>query len=191
MPQPAQVTSVEALEAFKSSLIVYLEKGGRLLDEVSEDVVRTRIWLETDRQLYWKKLVHQRTKEMAQAEQELLTARLSDMPEAIKARRLAVNKAKLALHRAEDGLARVKQWLRRYETEVESRTKVVVQLRQLLGYDMSKAVAFLEGAVSTLAAYAEMSAPSPLDPRTQTGDADVAARRNQTAEPPAPEGGFP
>src|SRR2546430_12951766 len=63
MPQPAKVTSIEALDDFKANLIVYLEKAGRLLDEISEDVVRTRIWLETDRQLHWKKLVHHRSEE--------------------------------------------------------------------------------------------------------------------------------
>src|SRR5437660_11604596 len=166
MPVPAKVTSIEALDDFKANLIVYLEKAGRLLDEISEDVVRTRIWLETDRQLHWKKLGHHRAKELAQAEQELLTARLSDMPEAIKARRLTLNKAKLALRQAEEGLARVKQWIRRYETEVQSRTKVVVQLRQVLAHDMSKAAAFLERTPATVAHYAQISLPAPPSPST-------------------------
>jgi hypothetical protein len=90
MSQSAKITSIEALDAFKASLIVYLEKAGHILDEVNEDVVRTRIWLQADRQLHWKNLLRQRTKELAQAEQELLTARLSGLPEAIKIRRLAV-----------------------------------------------------------------------------------------------------
>jgi len=188
MPLPAKVTSIEALDDFKANLIVYLEKAGRLLDEISEDVVRTRIWLETDRQLHWKKLVHHRAKELAQAEQELLTARLSDMPEAIKARRLAVNKAKLALRQAEEGLARVKQWIRRYETEVESRTKVVVQLRQVLAYDMSKAAALLEGTAATLAAYAETAPPAP-SPASTTAAVDAVAPENDAAHPPVTKGG--
>jgi hypothetical protein len=153
----ARITSIEALDAFKASLIVYLEKASRVLDEVNEDVVRTRIWLQTDRQLHWKNLVRQRTKELAQAEQELLTARLSGLPEAVKIRRLAVNKAKLVLQAAEDGAARVRQWLRQYETRVESHAKVVSQLRNLLAHDMGKAVVFLDGAARALAAYAELS----------------------------------
>ncbi len=98
MPQTAKVTSIEAIDAFKASLIVYLEKAGCVLDDVSDDVVRTRTWLQTDRQLHWKNQMRQRTRELAQAEQELLTARLSGMPEAIKTRQMAVNKARLALH---------------------------------------------------------------------------------------------
>ena len=52
MPHSAKVTSFEALDAFKASLIVYLEKAGCVLDDGSDDVVRTRIWLQSDRQLH-------------------------------------------------------------------------------------------------------------------------------------------
>jgi len=163
MSPSAKVTSVEALDAFKASLVVYLEKASRILDEVNADVARTRIWLQTDRQLHWKGLARQRTKDLAQAEQELLTARLSDLPEAIKIRRLSVNKAKLALQEAENGLARVKQWLRQYETRVEAHAKVVSQLRHMLAHDMSKALSFLEAAATALAAYAEIPLHDPAD----------------------------
>ena len=185
MPQSARVSSVEALDAFKASLVVFLEKAGRLLDEASEGVVRTRTRLESDRLLHWKNQSRQRTRELAQAEQELLTARLSDMPEAIKARRMAVNRAKLALQEAEDGLARVKHWIRNYATQVESHAKLVTQLRHSLAHDMIKAVVFLETAATTLAAYAETSPPLPatapgLDPKPQSD-------REQLSLGPAPE----
>ena len=185
MPQPAKVTSIEAVDAFKASLIVYLEKAGRLLDEVSEEVVRTRGWLQTDRLLHWKKQVYQRNKELAQAEQELLTSRLSGLPEAVKARGMTVNKAKLALQEAENRLNRVKQWNRQYETQVESHAKVVTQLRHSLAYDMKKALAFLEGAAATLADYAEMSPPAASSAETPAG-ADVAAPQKGISEPPVP-----
>src|SRR6476660_4291365 len=113
--QSAKVTSIEALDAFRASLIIYLEKAGRLLDEITDDVSRTRVWLQTDRQLYWKNQIRQRAKELAQAEQEHLTARLSGMPEAIQARRLVVNKAKARVRDAEAGLERVKHWMQKYE----------------------------------------------------------------------------
>src|ERR1044072_7742546 len=129
MSPSAKVTSVEAIDAFKASLIVYLEKAGGVLDDISDDVVRTRTWLQTDRQLHWKNQVRQRARALGQAEQELLTARLSGMPEAIKARRMAVNKAQLGVREAEQRLTRVKQWLRQFDTLVESRAKLVTQLR--------------------------------------------------------------
>ena len=188
MPQTAKVTSIEAIDAFKASLLVYLEKARSVLDDVSDDVVRTRIWLQSDRQLHWKNQMRQRTRELAQAEQELLTARLSGMPEAIKARQMAVNKARLGLGDAEEGLARVKQWLRQFETQVESRAKVVAQLRHSLAHDMGKAVAFLEGAAASLAAYAEIAPPAPLEAHVRANE-NAAAPQRSTAGPSVSDSG--
>ena len=188
MPQTAKVTSIEAIDAYKASLIVYLEKAGCVLDDVTDDVIRTRIWLQTDRQLYWKNQMRQRTRELAQAEQELLTARLSGMPEAIKARQMAVNKARLTLREAEERLARVKRWMRQFETQVESRAKVVMQLRHSLAHDMRKAVAFLEGAAATLAAYADMAPPAPVTPQLRAVEPDAAAPQSSTAGPQVSDG---
>jgi hypothetical protein len=188
MPPTAKVTSIEAIDAFKASLIVYLEKAGCVLDDVSDDVLRTRIWLQTDRQLHWKNQTRQRTRELAQSEQELLTVRLSGLPEAIKARQMAVNKARLALRESEERLACVKQWMRQFETQVESRAKVVTQLRHSLAHDMRKAVAFLEGAAATLAAYADMAPPPPLTPQVRANEPTATAPQSSTAGPQVPDG---
>ena len=48
MPERAHVTSLEALESFRASLILYVSKARPTLEEVSADVVRTRLWLEND-----------------------------------------------------------------------------------------------------------------------------------------------
>jgi hypothetical protein len=189
MPQTAKVTSIDAIDSFKASLIVYIEKAGCILDDLSDDVVRTRIWLQSDRQLHWKNQTRQRTHELAQAEQELLTARLSGMQEAIKARQMTVNKARLALREAEDRLARVKQWMRQFESQVESRAKLVAQLRHSLAHDMRKGVAFLEGAATTLAAYAELAPNSPLLPPLPSDAPDTDAPKNSAAGPQASDGG--
>jgi len=187
MSPTAKVTSIEAIEAFKTSLIVYFEKAGCVLDDVSDDVVRTRIWLQSDRQLHWKNQTRQRTLALAQAEQELLTARLSGLEEAIKARQMAVNKARLDLREAEERLTRVKQWMRQFETQVESRAKVVTQLRHSLAHDMRKAVAFLEGAATTLAAYAEMAPPAPRTPQLRANETDATPESSAVGRLP-PDG---
>jgi len=188
MSQTAKVTSIEAVDAFKTSLIVYLEKAGSVLDDVSDDVVRTRIWLQSDRQLHWKHQTRQRTRELAQAEQELMTARLSGVPEAIKARQMTVNKARLALRESEERLARVKQWMRQFETQVETRAKVVAQLRHSLAHDMGKAVAFLEGTAASLAAYAGITPPAPLTGQLRVSETEATAPQDSTPAPQAPDG---
>ena len=96
---------------------------------------------------------------------------------------MAVNKARLALREAEERLARVKQWMRQFETQVESRAKVVAQLRHSLAHDMGKAVAFLEGAAATLAAYADMALPAPVIPQLRANETGTAATQSSTAGP--------
>src|SRR5438046_9744601 len=74
MPQRAQVTSVEALEAFRASLIVYLSKARPTLEEVSADVLRTRLWLENEQRTHWENQVRRRHKELEQAQKALFSA---------------------------------------------------------------------------------------------------------------------
>jgi len=150
----ARVASIDALEGFRASLLVYIERARRLLDDVGDDVVRTRVWLQSDRLPYWKKQVWLRQKQLAAADQELMTARLSDMPEAVQARRMVVNRCRAALRDTEARLEGVKKWVKQYGSIVEPRTKVVVHMRQLVDHDLTKAVAFLEQAEATLSEYA-------------------------------------
>lgn len=184
MAQPAQVASIETVDTFKASLVVYLDKAGRILDEANATVVRTRVWLEADRLVHWKNQVGRRTRELALADQELLTARLSGMDEAIRTRRMAADKARQALGRAEAGLDRVRHWIRNYETQVESPAKRVSQLRQVLASDMTRALAYLQSAVSTLAEYAGLSAPAPAA-ATGTPTGPAAAPAPGPTAPPA------
>ena len=157
----ARVTSIDALDDFRAKLLVFIARSRRLLDDVNDDVVRTRVWLQSDRLPHWKKQVWLRQKELAAADQELMTARLSDMPEAVQARRIAVNKCKAALRETEERLEHVKKWIKLYGSMVEPKTKVVVQMRQVVDQDLRKAVAFLEQAAGTLTDYAEIRKTRP------------------------------
>jgi hypothetical protein len=166
MPGQAHVTSIPALDDFRAKLVVYLSKAGRVLDDVRQEVVGTRIWLQTNRQLHWKSKLKKRRHQLSRAEAELLSARLSGHPSVIQERRMTVQRARAAVAEAEEAVARVKSWLRNYETQVESRLKAVNQLRQVLTQDMKKAVIFLETAGDTLAEYANLAsagASAPAD----------------------------
>lgn len=168
MPSPARVQSIEALEAFRATLLVYLEKAGRILDDATGDVFRTRSWLEGDRRMEWKRRQREQAKRLAQAEAELLTAKLSGHPEVIQERRLVVNKCKRAMEDVEAGMQRVERWIRSYEHEVMTKTQAMTRLRQVLGHDMVKAVAYLDQAAKTLSEYAEMAPPEQPAPAVPT-----------------------
>lgn len=155
MGDSAKVTSVEAVDAFRAALVVYLSKADNILDDVNTMVARGRIWLETDQVREWKQRIRRCEKELSLAEAELTTARLSGLDEAVQARRMAVRKVRAKLDETRLGLERVRGWFRRYDSEVESKTKVVAQLRQLIAYDMKLGLAYLDGIAGTLADYAE------------------------------------
>lgn len=155
MAHQAHVTSLEALDTFRAELIVYLEKATCAVDDVSDDVIRTRVWLQNDQRMHWETQIRQRTRALETAQQELFSARSSGLREATAAPQLAVSRAKRVLAEAQAKLDVLKRWSRRYDGEVAPLAKQVERLRDLLASDMRKAVAFLAQAVQALEAYAD------------------------------------
>ena len=164
MPDRAHVTSVDALEAFRSSLIVYLSKARPTLEEVSSDVQRMRSWLEGEKRLYWESEFRRRSRALQEAQAALFSSRLSRMREASAAEQMAVQRAKRALEEAEAKLRVVKQWNRVFDNRVDPLVKQMEKLHTVLANDMVQAVAFLTQAVQTLGAYAEVAPPPAAGP---------------------------
>jgi len=177
MPQKAHVTSVEALEAFRSSLIVYVSKARPTLEEVTADVLRTRLWLETEQRTHWEGQLRRRTKELEQAQAALFSARISNLSDAISAEQMAFHRAKRAFDEAEGKLRTLKQWNREFENRVDPLVKQTEKLHTVLANDMIKAIAYLTEAIKTLAAYSEIgSRPASSIPAPGPG---------QTSAPPS------
>jgi hypothetical protein len=191
MSTGAKVTSIDALDAFRAALLVYVDKASRVLEDARQQMVGTRIWLQTDRQLHWKNLIRRRTAELTQAEQELLTARLSGDPGAIQDRRTIVQQAKRTLQEAEAGLSRVHHWLRHYESEVEAHAKALPQLGRFLSHDLRQAADFLERAAETLNDYAQLATTPPPPPGSSTPMTDAAKPAPALATAPRTQEGGP
>ena len=175
MPERARVTSLEAIETFRARLIVYREKAGRILDDVGDGVVRTRLWLQTNRIAHWKGEIRQRELELKQKQEELFSAQLSDLPEASYVRQAAVRKAQEAVRVAEERLQTVKQWNRQYDQRVEPLAHQVEKFRHDLSHDLGKALAWLNEVSKTLGEYAELSPTA--------HPAASAPKENQAASP--------
>jgi hypothetical protein len=146
--QRAHVTSVEALESFRTSLILYVSKARPTLEDVSADVLRTRLWLENEQRLHWESQVRRRAKALEQAEQARSTEQM------------AVRKAKSALEEAEAKLKLLKYWSREFDSRVEPLVKQLEKLHTFLSNDALQANAYLAQAITTLSSYAEMAPPS-------------------------------
>lgn len=178
MPDNAKVTSVEAIEIFRARLVIFREKAGRVLDEVSEEVKRTRMWLQSDRITFWEGQIRRRQKDLEMKQQELFSAQISGMRDASFAQQQAVRRARQAIAEAEAKLNLVKQWNRQYDQRVEPLGKQVEKLRHNLVHDLGNAITFLTEVNKTLADYAEMT-PSYSEPRPAPASEPPAASTNE------------
>jgi hypothetical protein len=180
MPEHAKVTSLEAIEDFRARLIVYRDKAARVLDEVSDEVTRARIWVESDRPVHWQNQIRRLTRELEQAQQELFSAQLSGLRDASYAQQATVQKARRSIRDAEDKVKLAKQWQRQFDQRVESPARQVEKLRHLLTHDLGLAVAWLNEMTKTLSAYAGLSpsgtvtakepAAESIEPTTANGE---------------------
>ena len=155
MPEAARITSVEA---FRADLLVYLEKARLVVDEVGEEVTRTRGWLQDDRGPHWAQQVRRRTILLQERQQELFAARLGQQN--IQSQLVAVRRAQQALDEADGKVKTIKQWLRDYPIEVEPLARHADLLRHALVSDMGKAVVMLTQSIEALHAYAAVKAPA-------------------------------
>lgn len=159
MPERAHVTSSEALELFRSNLLIYLSKARPALDEVSAEVTRMRNWLEDEQRAHWENQARRRRREFDEAQQALFSAKLSILSGASSAEQMAVHRTKRALEAAEAKLKVVKQWDRVFDNRVGPLVKQMEKLHTVLAHDMVQAVAFLTRAIDAIEAYRRLALP--------------------------------
>lgn len=159
MADQANVTSIEALETFRTNLILFLNKSHNRVDEVGDEIRRTRGWLQSDQRLHWEGEIRRRRRTLDQAEQELLNARLSSLRDNLSREMIAMRRAKQALVEAEQKLQNVKRWSRTYESAIAPLAKKLESLRSVLDHEMPKAISYLLQTQNNLEAYAGIGTP--------------------------------
>ncbi len=149
----AHVTNLESLERFRSSLVLFLERANLILDEVGEEVKRTRIWLQTEQRLKLALEMKRIHRELEMLEAELFSARLSDLAQKKTGVQMLVNQKRRETRELEETQRKVAGWLRGYDSIVETEAKKVEKLRHHLDTDMVRAVTYLKEAILQLNAY--------------------------------------
>ena len=160
MAEGANITSIDALDAFRAALVLYLNKARPTLDEINSEVVRLRVWLESDRRMYWEKQVRRCALKLEEAKQAVFSAEMSRLRQSTTSERTAVTKAQRDLAEAETKLANVKKWINDFESRVAPLSKQLERLQSFLSSGLPKAQQYLAESVKTLEAYANISAPS-------------------------------
>jgi hypothetical protein len=173
--QQAKVTSVDAIEQFRSSLILFLTKARPTLEEIISEVTRTRSWLQNDQRVYWERQMKTRGRDLEHAQAELFSARLSLIQQASAAQQLAVHRAQAAIREADEKLRVIRKWERELDNRSDPMVKEIEQLHGFLTTDMSRAVSYLNEIIKALQAYAELSPSSGTQPlKVETDDASAS-----------------
>jgi hypothetical protein len=171
MAGQAQITSVEALAAFRADLIVFLTQMQPVLEEVGGEVTRMKFWLQNDQREMWEKQSRQRRRRLEEAQAELFNARLSKLQDSSMLQQMAAQRAQQAVQESEQKLAFLKKWDRDLENRTEPFVKQVGQLQSFLANDMARAVIYLTQIIQTLEAYADgltPDAPAAVPPANET-----------------------
>ena len=159
MAEQAQVTSVEAIEAFRGNLILFSSKVRPVLEEVSDEVMRLQFWLQNDQRRYWEVELRKRGLKLEEAKQELFNVALSQLQQATALQHMAVQRAQRALREAEEKLDTIKKWERGLEDRTAPMVKQVEEFHGFIVHEMGKAVAQLVQIVKSLDAYAQIAKP--------------------------------
>jgi hypothetical protein len=155
MAERAQVTSVEAVEAFRANLIIYLGRARSAVEEISSELLRARLWLQNDQRQFWEHEERVRSRKLEEAKSELFSAKLSGSQGASSVHFMAVQRAARAVQQAEAKMETIKKWNRELEDHSEPLLRQVDQLHTFLSNDMPRAVAYLGQVVKTLETYAD------------------------------------
>lgn len=159
MAERAQVTSVEAVAAFRADLIVFLSKVRAVLEEASDEVLRTRLWVQNDQRRIWENEIRRRYRKLEEARAELFSAQLSKFHESTALCLMAAQRAERSHREAEAKMAVLKKWDRDLENRTDPMVKQVTQFHGFLTTEMKRAVAYLDQAVKALEAYAGVPTP--------------------------------
>lgn len=156
----AKVGSLEAVESFRSSLVVYMAQARSALEEISSEVVRTRLWLENDQRANWERELRRRGRTLEEAQAALFSAKISKFSDGVSLEQIAVHKAKRAMEEADAKMRVVKKWARDFEGIVQPQVKQMEKLHTFLSHDLLLAAAELQDIARTIAEYAQLSNPA-------------------------------
>lgn len=164
MSNQARITSIDALEAFRSELIRYIDHARVALEDMSGDARRTRSWLDIDRTQHWTAQIRKLTKQLHQAEEELYSANLTSPHASNALQKMAVERARRKLADAEEKFRAVKHWRQIYDHRTGPLLQQLEPMFFQLGQRLPRAIQSLGETIKLLQDYAEAQRPTQAKP---------------------------
>ena len=157
MADQAKVASIDSLESFRNSLVIFMERVSKSIDEVGDTVRRTSHWVQDEQYNYWISEKRRRERKLEQAEQELYSSRLSTLQDASTEAQMNVRRANRAIEEVDEKIRLIKKWARDYDSTVEPLARRLDTLQDLVTTKYPKAVNYLVRTIETLESYAQAS----------------------------------
>lgn len=164
MSERAQVNDVEALDRFRSRLVVYLERAGQILDEVGEEVKRTRVWLQSERRIELGRILKRAHRQLEALEQEMFSARLSGIKSAKTGQQMKINRMRRTIREIEEKQQSLRRWTRNFDASIGVELAKVEKLRHVLDTDVANGVRGLAESLRSLDEYIS-GAPTRREPK--------------------------
>ena len=157
MANQAKVGSLDSIKSFRTSLVIFIERMTNALDDVGDEVKRTRNWILDEQVNYWRSMKRQWEKKLDQAEQELYSTRLSTMHNTNTEAQMNVRRATQKVDEIDGKIRTIQKWARDYDSIVEPLARRLDTYRDLLSTKYPKAIFQIDKTFETLESYAEIS----------------------------------
>ncbi len=157
MNQSANVTSIEAVQAFRTALVKFEENASESITTLELEIRRAVNWIEVDRRRYWPVQVKQASEEMAQARNALERCQLkygSEEAPSCYEQKKDYERAKRRLRYCEDQVRNVKQWIQTIRQELTLFDGQMAKMRLSVDSELPLAIASLSNLLGALERYA-------------------------------------
>ena len=186
MAKQARLTSVDELRRFKANWANFVDEARSALMMIRSDISRTQSWLENDRLPYWENMVKRKTKELAQAKNNLHRKEMTS--NRIIDEKRAVERAKRHLNEAVHKRRIVKQWVTKFPSELDRLTGGLKQVSSTIDREGPNAAASLEKIIQSVQSYLALQSPTAeitpaANPETDEDEIENKNENNDTTTP--------
>ncbi|MBI2480751.1 MAG: hypothetical protein HYV60_19625 [Planctomycetia bacterium] len=157
MNQSANVTSIEAVHAFRTALVKFEEEARESMTTLELEIRRAVNWIEVDRRRYWPVQVKKASEELAQARNALERCQLkygSDEAPSCYEQKKNYERAKRRLRYCEDQVRKVKQWIQTIRQELTVFDGQMARMRLSVDSELPRAIATISNLLNALERYA-------------------------------------
>lgn len=160
---PANLTSIDALTAFKAALVQFSATASDALVQLGLEARRPIEWIEHDRAQYWPRQVQRASDAVSEARLALQQCELTidgDSGRSCYDERKVLEKAKRRLQESEDKVQAVRRWRVAIRKEIEEFEVQAARLQQYLDSDFTRSLAALDRMAAALDRYVQPGGPA-------------------------------